>query len=189
MLALQLQYDHSKAMTDVKEIIMSPQCLARFDPSRPIVLMTDASRIGLGFILVQPGVNDQAFDENGRLITTSPTSYTLKKAPKGRLVVCGSRFISSTESNYAVIELEMLALVWAIQKSRLYLAGSRFDVVTDHQPLVAICNGKNLDAINNMRIQRLLAKTLGYDFIMERGQFKILGTSFVAIPNKILNSI
>ena len=36
--------------------------------------------------------------------------------------------------------------------------------MTDCQPLVAICNGKNLDAINNMRIQRLLAKTLGYDF-------------------------
>ena len=32
------------------------------------------------------------------------------------------------------------------------------------------------------------SKTLGYDFIMERGQFKILGTSFVAIPNKNLNS-
>ena len=58
----------------------------------------------------------------------------------------------------------MLALVWAIQKIRLYLAGSKFKVVTSHQPLVAICNGKNLDAINNMWIQRLLAETMGYEF-------------------------
>ena len=83
--------DHSKAMKDVKDIIISPQCLAQFDPSRPIVLMTDASRIGLGFILVQPDTENNAFDENGSLITRSSTSYTLKKAPKGRLVVCESK--------------------------------------------------------------------------------------------------
>ena len=85
--------DHSKAMTDVKDIIISPQCQAHFDPSRPIVLTTDASRIGLGFILIQPDANDPAFDGNGSVITTPATSYTLKKAPKGGLIVCGSRFI------------------------------------------------------------------------------------------------
>ena len=109
---------------------------------KPIVLITDASRIGPGFVLVQPEVDDPAFDKNGYLITTSPTSYTIKKHPKGRLVMCGSRFISATELNYAVVELEMLALVWAVQKCRLYLAGTRFKIVTDHQPLIEICNGR-----------------------------------------------
>ena len=44
------------------------------------------------------------------------------------------------------------------------MAGTRFKVVTDHQPLIGICNGKNLDAVNNVRIQRMLSKTLGYEF-------------------------
>ena len=57
-----------------------------------------------------------------------------------------------------------MALVWAVQKCRLYLAGAKFEIVTDHQPLIGICNGKNLDTVNNVRIQRLLAKTLGYEF-------------------------
>ena len=43
-------------------------------------------------------------------------------------------------------------------------AGTRLEDVTDHQPLIGICNGKNLDAVNNVRIQRMLSKTLGYEF-------------------------
>ena len=35
----------------------------------------------------------------------------------------------------------------------------------DRSPaLIRICNGKNLDAVNNVRIQRMLSKTLGYEF-------------------------
>ena len=47
------------------------------------------------------------------------------------------------------------------------MAGTDFTVVTDHQPLLGILNRKNLDAINNVRIQRLMAKLLGYSFQVE----------------------
>ena len=69
--------------------------------------------------------------------------------------------------NYAVVKLELLAIQWAIEKCRLYLAGTEFTVVTDHQPLLGIINRKNLDAINNVRIQWLMAKLLGYSFRLE----------------------
>ena len=158
--------------------------MARFDPKKPIVLITDASRIGLGFILIQPDNNNEAFDNNGYLITTSPTSYTIKKHPKGKLIMCGSRFISATELHYAIVELEMLALVWAVQKCRLYLAGTRFKVVTDHQPLIGICNGKNLDAVNNVRIQRMLSKTLGYEFrvLYMEGKLNLIADALSRLP-------
>ena len=78
-----------------------------------------------------------------------------------------SRFLSPAEKNYAVVELELLAIQWAVEKCRLYLAGTDFMVVTDHQPLLGILNRKNLDAINNVRIQRLMAKLLGYSFQVE----------------------
>ena len=84
-----------------------------------------------------------------------------------RLITCGSRFLNDAEKNYAVVELELLAIQWAVQKCRLYLAGSHFTVVTDHQPLIGIMNGKNLDAINNARIHRLMSKLLGYSFRVE----------------------
>ena len=39
-----------------------------------------------------------------------------------------------------------------------------FTAITDQQPLVSILNGRNMDAISNQRIQRIVAKLVGYDF-------------------------
>ena len=138
--------EHAVAMKKVKEILTNPNglVLRHFDPTLPIKLLTDASRTGIGYILTQE-------DLTGAL----------------RLITCGSRFLNDAEKNYAVVALELLAIQWVIQKCRLYLAGSNFTVVTDHQPLFGIMNGKNLDAINNARIHRLMSKLLGYSFKVE----------------------
>ena len=45
--------DHTEGMKHVKNIITGPQYLQRFDPDLETVLLTDASRKGLGFILIQ----------------------------------------------------------------------------------------------------------------------------------------
>ena len=47
------------------------------------------------------------------------------------------------------------------------MAGTDFTIITDHQPLLGILKRKNLDAINNIRIQRLMSKLLGYSFRVE----------------------
>ena len=159
--------DHSNAMNRVKDIVTGPQCLQRFDPELPTVLLTDASRTGLGYVLIQTKKKPEANDDDS--MADVVTKHTAKKIPKGKLVSCGSRFLSSAEANYAVIELELLAIQWAISRSRLYLAGTNFTVITDHQPLVGVLNGKNLDAVNNMRIHRIMSKLIGY-------QFKVLWT-------------
>lgn len=54
-----------------------------------------------------------------------------------------------------------------MEKCQLYLAGTDFTVITDHQPLLGILNRKNLDAINNVCIQCLMVKLLGYSFWVE----------------------
>ena len=119
-------------MDKIKEILTAEDgpVLQFFDPSLQTTLMTDASRTGLGYILVQ-------YDQNGRT----------------RLITCGSRFISPAEKNYAVVELECLAVEWAVSKCRLYLAGIEFQIKTDHKPLLGIMNGRELEAINNQRLQ------------------------------------
>jgi hypothetical protein len=43
--------------------------------------------------------------------------------------MAGSCFLSQAEKNYAVIELELLAIQWATEKCRLYLAGANFTIV------------------------------------------------------------
>lgn len=85
------------------------------------------------------------------------------------LTQVGSRFLSDTESRYAIIELELLAVSWAITKCKLFLSGLlHFTVVTDHHPLVPILNHYRLDVIENPRLQHLKSRIMGYNFIAQR---------------------
>ena len=120
------------AFESVKQSLTSAPTLSYFDPDSLTRLCTDASRQGLGFVLQQ------------------------KREDTWTLVQAGSRFLSDTESRYAIIELEMLAVAWGIAKCRLFLAGiPHFQLVTDHHPLVPILNCHRLDEIENPRLQRL----------------------------------
>ncbi|XP_068235531.1 uncharacterized protein [Palaemon carinicauda] len=125
----------------------TPDIAATAQPLRPLMspkrAFTDASRLyGIGYALLQD-------HSNGRL----------------RLVQCGSRFLTDAESRYATIELELLAVVWAMSKCRLYLAGlQHFTLMTDHRPLIPILNHYTLDAVENPRLQRLKEKISPYLF-------------------------
>ena len=56
--------------------------------------------------------------------------------------------------------------------------------MTDHQPHIGICNGKNLDAVNNVRIQRILSKTLGYGFcvLYMSGKLNLITDALSRLP-------
>ncbi|XP_037779411.1 uncharacterized protein LOC119575951 [Penaeus monodon] len=135
--------DHTKAFIDTKQALSKPPILATFDPALPTTLQTDASRLyGLGYVLLQ---------DHG--------------AGRYKMVQCGSRFLTDTETRYATIELEMQAVVWAINKCKFYLRGlQHFSLMTDHRPLVPILNHYSLDAIENPRLQRMKDKVAPYIF-------------------------
>lgn len=95
--------DHTKAFENVKRALVSPPVLGMFNPSFETVLQTDASRLhGLGFALLQ------------------------KQSDQWRLIQCSSRFLKDAETRYAVLELEPLAIFWAIRKCQMYLRGLPF---------------------------------------------------------------
>jgi hypothetical protein len=76
-------------------------------------------------------------------------------------VQAGSRFLSEAETRYAMIELELLAIVWAAQKTRMLIEGlskKNFTIFTDHMPLVPILSKYSLPQITNKRLQRLRMK-------------------------------
>ncbi len=134
--------EHTNAFNNLKQILLEPPVLAHYDPTLPTMLQTDASRLhGLGYALLQK------HDNNWRLIQ------------------CGSRFITETEGRYATIELEMLAVVWAVvKKCSVYLKGKKFQLVIDHKPLLPILDSYTLDMIGNPRLQTLKGKLAGYHF-------------------------
>ena len=154
--------NHEEAFGDVKTVLCSPPVLATFDPSLPTMLQTDASRLkGLGFALLQ------------------------KHGDTWRLTQAGSRFITDTESRYAMVELELLGVVWAIRKCRIYLQGMpKFDVVVDHKPLESILNNQTMDMIDNPRIQRLKEKLCGYTFqtIWRKGKEHVIPDALSRAP-------
>jgi hypothetical protein len=80
-------------------------------------------------------------------------------------VDANSRWCTDTESRYAIVELELAAVEWAIRKCRLYLSGlHNFTLMVDHQALVAILEKYTLDAIDNPKIQRLKECLSPYSF-------------------------
>ena len=81
-----------------------------------------------------------------------------------RIIQCGSRKITATERNYAIIELECAAISWAISKCEYFLKGiPEFEVITDHRPLIGTFN-KPLSQIENSRLVRIREKVMDYNF-------------------------
>ena len=87
---------------------------------RPFILGTDASIEGIGAVLSQPL-------EGSHL---HPIAYA-------------SRALSSLEQNYAVTELETLAVVWAMFHFHSYLYGHSVTVFTDHTAVKAVLETPN----------------------------------------------
>jgi len=81
-------------------------------------LETDTSKLGLGAILSQ-------YQGDKKL---HPVAYT-------------SRPISNAEANYAVTDLETLAVVWAVTHFRYYLYGHNVTIITDYAAVKAILGG------------------------------------------------
>jgi hypothetical protein len=136
---------HESEFQKVKAVLTSPMVVQPFDPSLSTELLTDASRLyGIGFALVQ-------YDVGGRL----------------RLISCGSRSVTKCQQNYATIELECMAIKWAVEKCDYYLRGiSAFTVVTDHKPLLGVFN-KPLHELANDRLHRFREKLVNYTFTLK----------------------
>ena len=68
-----------------------------------------------------------------KLSTTKTISLFFK------IVYCGSKGLTPTQQCYSTIELECLAIIWAIQKCNFYLRGLPiFQVYTDNRPLEGV---------------------------------------------------
>lgn len=141
--------EHDQAFDAVKTALTSPPILAHFNINLPTRLLTDASRLnGLGYALLQ--------------------NHGTDVQPIWKLTSCNSRFLTDAESRYSVGELEALAMQWAVISCKNYLFGlNHFFIITDHKPLRTIANFKDLSAIDNPRMQRILEKMAPYNFTVD----------------------
>ena len=104
------------------------------DYSRPFILETDASKFGLGAVLLQSGEDDNK---------PHPIAYA-------------SRTLKTSEQNYHSTKLEFLALKWAVtEKFADTLLGTEFEVITDANPLTYVMTTPNLDATGHRWVSAL----------------------------------
>eukprot|EP00731_Ephydatia_muelleri_P010166 Em0005g752a len=142
--------DH--AFSSVKTELTRPTVLALYNPMAETLVSADASSNGLGAVLLQ------------------------KFEAEWRPVVFASRSMSETETRYAQIEKEALAITWACDKFSIYILGRQFTVETDHKPLVPLLSSKQLDSLPP-RILRFRLRLMRYHFNIKHVPGKLMYTA------------
>ena len=126
--------EHGAALEETKKTLSTTPVLKYFDPGATPTLQCDASMHGLRACLMQDG---------------HPVAYA-------------SRSLTPTEVQYAQIEKELLAIVFAMEKFETYPYGRKVLVESDHKPLEAILKKRLLNAPK--RLQRMLLRLQRYEF-------------------------
>ena len=125
---------HSKTVEILKNLIVNSPVLAHYKHNEPLVIQCDASSTGLGCALLQ---NNQ------------PIAFA-------------SRSIRKSESGWAIIEKELRAVLFALEKFHYFVYGREVEVQTDHKPLINIMQKKLEDVPK--RLQNMRLKLLKYTF-------------------------
>ena len=101
----------------LKEILVKDPVLIQPTSGRDYTLYSDASRIGLGCVLMQDG----------------------------KVVAYASRQLKPHEQNYPTHDLELAAVVFALKIWRYYLYGEKCRIFTDHKSLKYLLTQKYLN--------------------------------------------
>ena len=106
--------------------------LPYFNPRSATPLQTNASKKGLGAVILQDS----------------------------RPVMFASRALTGAEKNYQNLERECLATIWGMEKFHYFLYGKQFTLETDQKPLDSIYR-KHMVEISP-RLQRLIVRSFPY---------------------------
>lgn len=131
-----------QAWTESKRLLQSPQVLVHFDSTKDIILSCDASSYGVGAVI------SHRMDDGSE-----------------RPVAFASRTMNSAEKNYSQVEKEALAIIFGVKKFHQYLYGQKFEILTDHKPLLGLFKeSKQIPAMAAARIQRWALTLAAYEY-------------------------
>lgn len=133
--------EQEESFSRLKEALIQRPLLALYDPTNETLLHTDASKHGLGGILLQKD------NVSGSI---KPVAYFSRKT-------------TTDEQNYHAYELETLAVIASLQRFRVYLLGVRFVLVTDCNAVRATLTKRDLLP----RIARWWIAMQEYDFVIQ----------------------
>ena len=142
---------HTDAFKKIKEAIKAITENKLFDVNRSTRVRCDASKKGLGACL------EQKVDAEWH-----PIAYA-------------SRFLNNLEQRYSTNELELLAVVWALEHFKYYLYGAQFTLQTDHQALLSALKENRGNKTYQSRLTRWVDRLLPFHFSVEHIPGKNMG--------------
>ena len=86
------------------------------------------------------------------------------------------RSLSETERHYAQIEKEALPVTWSCEKFSDYILGSRFEIETDHKPLVPTLSSKHLNDLPP-RVLQFRLRMAKFDYSISHVPGRLLFTA------------
>ncbi|XP_032218641.2 uncharacterized protein K02A2.6-like [Nematostella vectensis] len=122
-----------RSFEEVKKRISETPVLKFFDPTDSVELQCDAYDRGLGACLMQHG---------------QPVAYA-------------SRSMTETETHYAQIEKEMLAIVFGVERFEQCVYGRQVKIQSDHKPLESIFKKSLISAPK--RLERMFLRLQKFD--------------------------
>src|SRR5690606_11900480 len=137
---------HSAAFSRLLESIRNDVFLAAFDWSKPVTLETDASDVAYGGCISQP-------DENGQL----------------RPIVFFHHKFKDHEKNWDIHDKELYAIVYAFDRYRHFLSGTRtpVSVFSDHRNLAKFMFTTDLLKSHDGRLGRWWSMLAEHNFTIE----------------------
>ncbi|XP_065079445.1 uncharacterized protein K02A2.6-like [Ochlerotatus camptorhynchus] len=134
--------DYQKSFEQLKAILLSDLLLTHYSPSKEIVVAADASKYGLGAVIMH-------------------------RFPTGEVkaIAHASHSLTPAEMNYGQVEKDALTLIFAVTRFHKMLYGRHFLLQTDHQPLLKVFGSKKgISVYTANRLQRWALTLLLYDF-------------------------
>lgn len=133
---------HQTAFETIKKNLASDLALTHYDPAKKIIVAADASSYGMGAVIMHEMPDG----------TTRPIMHA-------------SSSFNTAEKNYPQIQREALALKFAVTKFHKFIYGRKFELQTDHEPLLHIFGSKKgIPVYTANRLQRYALVLLAYDF-------------------------
>ena len=140
---LELTPEALQAFKDLKKKCMTAPVLVFTDFKKPFRLETDATKEGLGAVLLQES-------DDGQYHPVAFASHELKGG----------------EPKYHSSKLEFLALKWAItEQFREYLQYQPFTIRTDNNPLTYILTTPNLDVLGHCWVAALAGYNMKLEYL------------------------
>ena len=153
---------HTEAVDKLKNAVLSPDCLAIFDPDRETILTTDACEYALGATL------NQVYDQGER-----PIAFI-------------SKILIAAEKNYAMWEKELFAVIWAIKYFRPYLTGHQFHIRSDNKPTTQLLSNLSikLTTTTSNRVARWInmLQTFRYTIKHHPGKSNVVADALSRFP-------